>query len=98
MPHRTVAADLRIVGNVPGWGVFGEATNFNRERMAGYLGMPGAQDVSELRAFPPNTSSISSALIPLITLSPMGFLAGQPANSDGLVRIERATTRIPQVI
>ena len=34
--------DLRIVRNVPGWSALGEATNFNRERMADYLGLPHA--------------------------------------------------------
>ena len=37
-PHNGI--DLRMVRNVPGWSALGEATNFNRERMAGYLGLP----------------------------------------------------------
>ncbi|MEI8190243.1 MAG: hypothetical protein WCI75_11060, partial [candidate division NC10 bacterium] len=38
-PHNGI--DMRIVRNVPGWLSFGDANNFNRERMAGYLGLGG---------------------------------------------------------
>src|ERR1044071_9871873 len=34
-PHNGI--DLRIVRNVPGWVTFGDANNFNRSKMAGYL-------------------------------------------------------------
>ena len=36
-PHNGI--DLRIVRNVPGWATFGDVNNFNRERMAKYLGL-----------------------------------------------------------
>jgi hypothetical protein len=90
-PHGGI--DLRIIGNVPGWGIFGDATNFNRERMAGYLGMPGAEDVSEVREFPAEhifnlvgTNSTDYVVAHGISR----WAAGE--DSDGLVRIERATT------
>src|SRR6476619_5566732 len=51
-PHNGI--DLRVVRNVPGWSALGEATNFNRERMAGYLGLPKqAEVVSEIVGFAP---------------------------------------------
>ena len=37
-PHDGI--DLRVVRNVPGWSALGEATNFNRNRMMSYLGLP----------------------------------------------------------
>ena len=90
-PHGGI--DLRVVGNVPGWSIFGEATNFNRERMAGYLGMPGAQDVSEVRGFPAdyifNLVGTNSSDY-LVAHGISRWAAGE--DSDGLVRIERATT------
>jgi len=90
-PHGGI--DLRVVGNVPGWSIFGEATNFNRERMAGYLGMPGAQDVSEVRRFPAdyifNLVGTNSSDY-LVAHGISRWAAGE--DSDGLVRIERATT------
>jgi hypothetical protein len=91
-PHGGI--DLRIVGNVPGWRVFGEATNFNRERMVGYLGLPkGTEDVAQLRNFP------AERVFNLVGTNPSDYLvlsgvsrwaAGEA--SDGLVRIANATT------
>jgi hypothetical protein len=37
-PHNGI--DLRVVRNVPGWAALGEATNFNRDRMAKFLALP----------------------------------------------------------
>src|SRR5450432_3772099 len=49
-PHNGI--DLRVVRNVPGWSALGEATNFNRDRMAVYLGLPQtATEVSRLVGF-----------------------------------------------
>ena len=97
-PHGGI--DLRIVGNVPGWGVFGEATNFNRERMAGYLGMPGAQDVSELRGFP------AEYVFNLVGTNSSDYLVAHGISRWGSRRRQRRScahrardyTRIPQVI
>ena len=50
-PHNGI--DMRIVRNVPGWLSFGDVNNFNRERMAEYLGLPKGDDVSIVKNFPP---------------------------------------------
>jgi pimeloyl-ACP methyl ester carboxylesterase len=91
-PHNGI--DVRLVGNVPGWSVFGDVTNFSRERMAGYLGLPRkAADVSEVVNFPPerifNLVGTNSR-----DYRVLGGLSSWAAGdeSDGLVRIENATT------
>ncbi len=97
-PHNGI--DLRIVRNVPGWASFGDANNFNRKRMAGYLALPDEPaksaddlDVSVLTNFPPDR------VFNLVGSNPADYLvlhgisawaAGD--DSDGLVRIENATT------
>ena len=89
-PHNGI--DLRIVRNVPGWSVFGEATNFNRENMAGYLKVP-ADEVSLVE----NISA--ERVFNLVGTNPGDYLVAKGIsawaageNSDGLVRIENATT------
>lgn len=90
-PHNGI--DMRIVRNVPGWVSFGDINNFNRERMAGYLGLPQAEDVSVVTNFPPER------IFNLVGTNPRdyGVAGGISAwaagdASDGLVRIENATT------
>lgn len=86
--------DLRIVRNVPGWSALGEATNFNRERMADYFGLPkGTADVAEVRGFDPQR------IFNLVGTNPADYLVLQGLSSwavgdcsDGLVRMENATT------
>jgi len=91
-PHNGI--DLRIVRNVPAWASFGDVNNFNRERMAGYLGLKPSDDVSDLGGFPaervfnlvgtnPNDYTVMKGL--------SAWAAGE--DSDGLVRIDNATTK-----
>ena len=40
-PHNGI--DMRIVRNVPGWLSFGDVNNFNRDRIAQYLGLPQSE-------------------------------------------------------
>lgn len=91
-PHAGI--DLRIVGNVPGWAVFGDANNFNRARMAGYLGLPkDTADVAELRRFEAERvfNLVGTNPSDYFVLSGMSrWAAGE--ESDGLVRIANATT------
>lgn len=94
-PHNGI--DMRIVRNVPGWLTFGDVDNFNRDRMAQYLALPaGSSDVSAVRGFPPER------VFNLVGTNPKDYkvLAGASAwaagdASDGLVRIENATTHGP---
>lgn len=93
-PHNGI--DLRIVRNVPGWLSFGDVNNFNRERMAKYLGLPSSEDVSVVRNFPPER------IFNLVGTNPRdyavaGGLSAWAAGdaSDGLVRIVNATTHGP---
>ena len=91
-PHNGI--DMRIVRNVPAWVSFGDVNNFNRDRMADYLGLPASSDdVSDLGSFPadrvfnlvgtnPNDYAVMKGL--------SAWAAGEA--SDGLVRIENATT------
>ena len=90
-PHNGV--DLRIVRNVPGWATFGDLNNFNRERMAKYLGLKQSDDVSIVNDFP------ADRIFNLVGTDSRDYLvfgglsawaAGE--TSDGLVRIENATT------
>ncbi|ADU69795.1 hypothetical protein [Pantoea sp. At-9b] len=95
-PHNGI--DMRIVRNVPGWLSFGDANNFNRERMAAYLDLPQSDDVSVVSNFPPDrifnligTDSRDYTVFKGIS----AWGAGEA--SDGLVRIDNATTHGPGV-
>ncbi len=92
-PHNGI--DLRIVRNVPAWASFGDVNNFNRDRMADYLGLPpGAEDVSDLGSFSPDRFFNLVGTNPndyLVMKGLSSWAAGEA--SDGLVRIENATTR-----
>jgi hypothetical protein len=101
-PHNGI--DLRIVRNVPGWVTFGDANNFNRERMAEYLNIriPFRTSRNDV-----DVSVVTGGISPrrifnLVGTNPADYLvmrgisawaAGE--SSDGLVRIENATTRGP---
>jgi hypothetical protein len=93
-PHNGI--DMRIVRNVPGWLTFGDVNNFSRDRMAGYLGVPKGDDVSVVVNFPPDrvfnlvgTNSRDYTVARGLS----AWAAGEA--SDGLVRIENATTYGP---
>jgi hypothetical protein len=92
-PHNGI--DLRIVRNVPGWSALGDATNFNRTRMAEYLALPkGTAEVSDLgTSFPPQR------VFNLVGTNPADYLVAKGLSSwavgessDGLVRMDNATT------
>ena len=91
-PHNGI--DLRVVRNVPGWAALGEATNFNRERMALYLGLPkNTDEVSNLGPVPPEQ------VFNLVGTNPADYLVAKGLSSwavgdssDGLVRMDNATT------
>jgi len=91
-PHNGI--DLRVVRNVPGWSALGEATNFNRERMADYLGLPKKTEaVSEVVGFP------AERVFNLVGTNPADYLVAKGLSSwavgdasDGLVRMDNATT------
>jgi hypothetical protein len=90
-PHNGI--DMRVVRNVPGWVTFGDIDNFNRKRMAAYLAIPGGDDVSVVANFPPErvfnlvgTNSRDYAVAGGLSAWAVGEA------SDGLVRIENATT------
>jgi hypothetical protein len=94
-PHNGI--DVKLFGNVPSWFSFHNTDDFNRERMAEYLGLgagAGAKDdVSRLENFDPNrvfnlvgTNAHDYA----VAMGVSKLLAGDM--SDGLVRIENATT------
>ena len=100
-PHNGI--DLRIVRNIPGWVTFGDANNFNRQKMANFFGLkvpPNLStddlDVSIVTEFSPRR------IFNLVGTNPADYLvmrgisawAAGPA-SDGLVRIENATTHGP---
>ncbi|MDR1934992.1 MAG: hypothetical protein LBS49_05345 [Candidatus Accumulibacter sp.] len=93
-PHNGI--DMRIVRNVPGWASFGDVNNFNRERMAGYLALPAADDVSLLRGFPPQRvfNLVGTDARDYPALAGLSAWAVGEA-SDGLVRIANATTHGP---
>jgi hypothetical protein len=100
-PHNGI--DLRIVRNVPGWATFGSVNNFNREKMAGYFALEvpeGASanelDVSRVENFP------ADRVFNLVGTNPSDYLVMRGISSwaagevsDGLVRIENATTHGP---
>jgi hypothetical protein len=90
-PHNGI--DMRIVRNVPGWLSFGDINNFNRDRMADYLAVPKGDDVSIVKNFPPER------IFNLVGTNPRDYnVAGGFSSwaagdaSDGLVRLENATT------
>ncbi len=90
-PHNGI--DMRIVRNVPGWLSFGDINNFNRAKMADYLDVPNGDDVSLVKNFPPER------IFNLVGTNPRDYsVAGGVSawaagdESDGLVRIENATT------
>lgn len=93
-PHNGI--DMRIVRNVPGWLSFGDANNFNRQRMAGYFGLSKDDDVSVVMNFPPER------IFNLVGTNPRDYNVanglsawGAGDASDGLVRIENAVTHGP---
>lgn len=93
-PHNGI--DMRIVRNVPGWLSFGDINNFNREKMAEYLDLPKGDDVSIVKNFPPER------IFNLVGTNPRDYTVAGGASawaagdaSDGLVRIENATTHGP---
>lgn len=91
-PHNGI--DMRVVRNVPGWISFGDVNNFNRARMADYLALPGADNVSEMRSFPPEHvfNLVGTNARDYTAVGGVAAWAVGEA-SDGLVRIENATTR-----
>jgi pimeloyl-ACP methyl ester carboxylesterase len=93
-PHNGI--DMRIVRNVPGWLSFGDANNFNRTKMAGYLDVPPGEDVSVVKNFPPERifNLIGTNSRDYAVAGGMSAWAVGDA-SDGLVRIENATTHGP---
>lgn len=93
-PHNGI--DMRIVRNVPGWISFGDINNFNRQKMARYLALPKGNDVSIVKHFPPER------VFNLVGTNPSDYtVAGGISSwaagdaSDGLVRIDNATTHGP---
>jgi pimeloyl-ACP methyl ester carboxylesterase len=90
-PHNGI--DMRLVRNVPGWLSFGDVNNFNRKRMATYLALPAADDVSRVTGFPPERVFNlvgTNARDYTVMKGLSSWAAGE--ESDGLVRIENATT------
>jgi hypothetical protein len=95
-PHNGI--DLRLVRNVPGWASFGDVNNFNRDKMAGYLDLPpDSEDVSIVRNFPPERifNLVGTNPNDYTVLGGVSSWAAGP-KSDGLVRLENATTHGPQ--
>jgi hypothetical protein len=90
-PHNGI--DMRIVRNVPGWLTFGDANNFNRDRMAGYLNVPKGDDVSVVTNFPPERifNLVGTNARDYAVAGGLSAWAAGDA-SDGLVRMENATT------
>ncbi|HEV8580518.1 MAG TPA: hypothetical protein VGX68_15735 [Thermoanaerobaculia bacterium] len=93
-PHNGI--DLRIVRNVPGWASFGQVNNFNREKMAEFFALPQKDDVSVVVSFPPER------IFNLVGTNPSDYLVMKGLSSwaagdgsDGLVRMENATTHGP---
>ena len=93
-PHNGI--DMRIVRNVPGWMSFGDVNNFNRERMASYLALPPGDDVSVVRNFPPQRifNLVGTDSRDYTVAAGLSAWAVGEA-SDGLVRIDNATTHGP---
>lgn len=93
-PHNGI--DLRVVRNVPGWLTFGDVNNFNRDRMAKYLSLSSSDDVSVVENFPPER------VFNLVGTNPSDYAVARGISawaagdaSDGLVRIDNATTHGP---
>ena len=93
-PHNGI--DLRVVRNIPGWLTFGDVNNFNREKMAKYLSLSSSDDVSVVKNFPPER------LFNLVGTNPSDYAVARGISawaagdaSDGLVRIDNATTHGP---
>lgn len=88
-PHNGIEA--AIIGNVPGFFSANNANNFNRERMAEYLGLPkGTEPVNTL-----NGRFDADRFFCLIGTDAKDYAAGWSARlvgpfSDGLVRINNA--------
>lgn len=90
-PHNGI--DLKVVRNIPGWLTFGDINNFNRDRMARYLGLKQSDDVSIVENFQANR------IFNLVGTNPRDYTAGgglsswaAGESSDGLVRLENAVT------
>ena len=93
-PHNGI--DMRIVRNIPGWLSFGDVNNFNRDRMADYLAVPKGDDVSVVKNFPPERVFNlvgTNARDYTVARGIASWAVGDA--SDGLVRIENATTHGP---
>jgi pimeloyl-ACP methyl ester carboxylesterase len=93
-PHNGI--DIRIVRNVPGWLTLGDVNNFNRERIAAYLNLPRGDDVAVVKNFPPERVFNlvgTNARDYTVAHGISSWAAGDA--SDGLVRIEHATTHGP---
>jgi len=93
-PHNGI--DLKIVRNIPGWLTLGDVDNFNRERMASYLMLDSSEDVSVVRGFPPERifNLVGTNALDYTVAGGLSSWAVGEA-SDGLVRIENATTHGP---
>lgn len=90
-PHNGI--DVRIVRNIPGWLTMGDVNNFNRDRIAQYLGIPNGPDVSVVKNFSPER------IFNLVGTNARDYTVAHGVSSwavgeasDGLVRIENATT------
>jgi hypothetical protein len=90
-PHNGI--DMRIVRNVPGWLSFGDINNFNRDKMAKYLKLPDSDDVSVVNGFPPERifNLVGTNARDFDVAGGLSAWAAGEA-SDGLVRIDNATT------
>jgi pimeloyl-ACP methyl ester carboxylesterase len=93
-PHNGI--DIRIVRNVPGWLTLGDVNNFNHDRIAEYLDVPKGPDVSVVKNFSPER------VFNLVGTNARDYTVGRGLSSwaagdasDGLVRIENATTHGP---
>lgn len=93
-PHNGI--DMRIVRNVPGWVTFGDVNNFNRKKMAQYLKLVQDEDVSVVNDFPPERifNLVGTNARDYAVAGGLSAWAAGDA-SDGLVRIENATTHGP---
>lgn len=91
-PHNGI--DVRVIQNVPGFRVFGDSQNFNREYMARYLGLPGdARNVADLGAFP------AERVFNFVGTNPADYTVmnglsswAVGEHSDGLVQMDNAVT------
>ncbi len=96
-PHNGI--DL-MGGNVPKWLGIGDVDNFNRDRMADYLALKPAYKSSERVDLIPESRFPSSRVFCLVGTNRLDYEAAFGASrtfvghgSDGLVRIENATTK-----